>query len=215
MISIAVFDPPAWNVAEIRRYARIMGEDSASERLIWECIAEAGTALSYKVCYTTEDIQHEQDHLRIGRIVTASTTLGKALSECDQALIFAATIGTPYDRLIAKYSKLSPAKALLMQAIGAERVESLCDAFVARYAEEHHCSLRPRVSPGYGDMPLEMQREVFAMLDCPRKIGLTLNESLLMSPSKSVTAIAGITSNLAMQNEKCLNCTNIGCEYRR
>jgi len=40
-----------------------------------------------------------------------------------------------------------------------------------------------------------MQRDIFAVLDCPRKIGLSLNGSLLMSPSKSVTAIIGIAGD--------------------
>ena len=52
--------------------------------------------------------------------------------------------------------------------------------------------LRPRFSPGYGDLPLEMQKDIFSLLGCPSNVGITLNESLIMSPSKSVTAIVGI-----------------------
>ena len=192
MIGVCLFDAPAVDRQEIRRYARIMGDDAVLSDLLEECIAEAEPVLSYKVCYTTVSVRRSADTLSIGNITIASDTLRKALNGCEEAVIFAATVGTPYDRLIAKYSKLSPAKALLLQAIGAERVEALCDAFVARYAVENGCRLRTRVSPGYGDMPLGMQREIFALLDCPRKIGLTLNESLLMSPSKSVTAFAGV-----------------------
>ena len=83
----------------------------------------------------------------------------------------------------------------MLQALGAERVESLCDAFCEQMntqLKEEGKLLRTRVSPGYGDISLTMQREVFAALDCERKIGITLNDDLLMSPSKSVTAIAGI-----------------------
>ena len=49
-----------------------------------------------------------------------------------------------------------------------------------------------RFSPGYGDLPLDVQKNIFPLLDCERKIGLTLNESLIMSPSKSVTAFVGM-----------------------
>ena len=94
------------------------------------------------------------------------------------------------DRLIAKYNRISPSKALIFQAIGAERAESLCDLFCDEMKEKY--STNPRYSPGYGDLPLDIQRDIFAVLDCPRKIGLTLNDSLLMSPSKSVTAIIGV-----------------------
>ena len=39
---------------------------------------------------------------------------------------------------------------------------------------------------------LRYQKDIFSVLDCQRKIGLTLNDSMLMSPTKSVTAIIGI-----------------------
>ena len=53
--------------------------------------------------------------------------------------------------------------------------------------------LRPRFSPGYGDLPLALQADVFWALDCTSKIGVSLSESLIMSPQKSVTAIIGIS----------------------
>ena len=133
-------------------------------------------------------------------------------------ILFAATVGAPFDRLIQKYSLLAPSKALIMQAIGAERVESLCDAFCEKMdtdlSKDGKC-LTPRVSPGYGDIPLAMQKDVFAVLDCPRKIGLTLDSSLMMSPTKSVTAVAGIVgSDRATDTNKCGSCGSIDCPYR-
>ena len=107
-------------------------------------------------------------------------------------MIFAATIGVEIDRLIAKYSRLSPAKAFCCQAIGAERVEELCESVNEKLGAGGEM-LKPRFSPGYGDLPLETQKMIFSLLDCPKRIGVSLGDSLLMSPSKSVTAFAGIT----------------------
>ena len=98
-------------------------------------------------------------------------------------------MGIAPDRLAQKYSRVSPVKALFLEAVGNERIEALCDVFCGEYA-----NARPRFSPGYGDLPLDLQKDIFAALDCSRKIGLTLNQSLLMSPSKSVTAIMGLKS---------------------
>lgn len=111
-------------------------------------------------------------------------------------IIFAATIGVGVDRLISKYSRLSPTKALCFQAIGAERVEALCDEFCNKMKtelEKDGEKVKPRFSPGYGDLPLETQKMIFSLLDCPKRIGVTLGDTLLMSPSKSVTAFVGIT----------------------
>ena len=77
-----------------------------------------------------------------------------------------------------------------MQAIGTERVEALCDAFQAEIAAAE-TSIAPRFSPGYGDFPLDCQKDIFAVLDCG-SIGLTLNSNLFMTPSKSVTAVIGV-----------------------
>lgn len=121
-----------------------------------------------------------------------SEQLAKNLQGCNKVLLLAATAGVGIDRLIGKYGRIAPSKALMFQAIGAELVEAVCDAFSKEYEAEHNCSLRPRFSPGYGDLPLETQKDIFAVLECAKKIGLTLNDSLLMSPSKSVTAFVGI-----------------------
>ena len=94
-----------------------------------------------------------------------------------------------------KYNAISPAKAFMLQAIGAERIEALCDIFEQDIKQEltnNGYTVKPRFSAGYGDIPLELQRDIVSVLDCQRKIGITLNESLVMSPSKSVTAIIGI-----------------------
>ena len=220
MIGVVHLDPPAWDISEALRYARADSKDSHIVELTRECMNEAAQALNYSVCYTVADIIRNGDEIILGNIRASSNTLKKALDGCGQALIFAATVGAPFDRLIRKYSSSSPVKALMMQAIGAERAEALCDAFIREYTVANGVGLRPRVSPGYGDMELNMQKDIFALLDCPRKIGLTLNASLLMSPSKSVTAIAGIddanhTACSAHSADKCSLCAEKDCIYRK
>ena len=220
MIGVKALAAPEWNISEILRYARTKA-DADTTALIDECIREAEAVLEYHVSFTRVSITQYWEELSFGLIHTASHTIKKAVIGCDSLLIFAATIGTPFDRLIQKYSRISPSKALILHAIGAERVEALCDQFSRDYSISNGIKLRPRVSPGYGDISLSMQRDIFAMLDCPRKIGLTLNDDLLMSPSKSVTAIAGITDlsddTVSVPDDcshKCTCCDQTSCIYR-
>ena len=176
---------------EILRYAGAREATDETVALMDECIALATGKESFKVCYTDVEISVDGEDGDLGFVRVRSASLAKNLAECDKAVIFAATAGIELDRLVARYSSLSPAKALMLQAIGAERIESLCDAFCEDLRAEYG-DIRPRFSAGYGDLPLEFQKDIFSLLSCSKSIGLTLNESLLMSPIKSVTAIIGI-----------------------
>lgn len=195
MIRQVSFDAPPVSRREVFRYAGCKAETEEVSRLVDKCCEETEGRLSYRVCCDIYDLRRDGDTLSFANINTQSDTLKTAFNGCGGVLVFGATVGAEMDRLILKYSHLEPSKALIMQALGAERIESLCDAFCRETAQEltrQGKTLLPRVSPGYGDIPLTMQKELFALLDCPRKIGLTLSEQLIMSPSKSVTALAGI-----------------------
>lgn len=186
------YDAPPVRREEILRYAGVRRTSVELMPLLEECIAEAEDVLTYAICYAEFSIARSENSLDLGFMVTASRDLQKNLAECSSGIVFAATVGLGIDRLIARYASISPTKSLLFQAIGAERIESLCDVFCRELAEEQKdVRLHPRFSPGYGDLPLEHQKEIFARLDCARKIGLSLNQSLLLSPTKSVTALIG------------------------
>ncbi len=194
-VYIRSFAAPEWNRKEILRYAGVRGDAPLLDVLLRECLDEAESKLVYKVCYRELPVVDHGFFLDLGFTKTESLSLKRNLSGCERIVLFAATVGIGIDRLIARYATVSPTKSLLFQAIGAERIESLCDVFTRELEQEKKAEgyrVCPRFSAGYGDFPLEVQREIFAVLDCPRKIGVTLNESLLMSPSKSVTAIVGV-----------------------
>ena len=215
MIYTKNYPTPEWNERECLRYAGTTPQYiSAEERELFDaCLLEAENKLTYKVCWGRFPVKRGENSLDFGFLQTDSKALMKNLEGCEEVIVFAATIGLEIDRLIRRYTSLSPAKALFFQAIGAERIENLCDAFCDEL-KENGLQLRPRFSPGYGDLPLELQKDVFRVLDCPRKIGLSLNESLLMSPSKSVTAIIGIGGRAEEEKNKCSACQKSDCAYR-
>ena len=188
-VSVSLPEP---DINEIRRYAGC--RDDSADGIIFDCISALGS-VSGKVCYGEFPVLRHNGRLDLGFSETSSADLFKALDGCDKALLFAATIGFSADRLIAKYGKVSPAFALVMQAVGSERAEALCERFCAEKNSEYlkkGMRLKPRFSPGYGDLPLKIQQDIIPALNCTKNIGITLSDSLLMMPSKSVTAIAGI-----------------------
>ena len=208
------YTSPPVNQREILRYAACRQADSEVYALLEECTAQAEQGLVYRVCWCEIPVTIDRDNCDFGFFSASSNTLARGLKGCNRAVLFAATVGVGIDRLITKYSRISPSKALIFQALGAERIESLCDKYCADMQIRFGSPLRPRISPGYGDIPLELQRDIFSMLDCGKKIGLTLNESLLMSPSKSVTAFAGIASDGRItSNNRCASCGMQNCAF--
>ena len=196
VVRSCIFDAPPVDRREIFRYMGGRGAaDAATDALIGSVIDEAMPRLSYRVCWSEAVVTRAVRGVMLGTVMAEGESLARHLQDSTRALLFAATVGLEIDRMVAKYSHCEPSRALALQAFGAERVEALCEAFLRERCEEYNTlgvSLLPRFSPGYGDLPLEVQRELIAILDCPRKIGLSLCDSLLMTPTKSVTAIVGL-----------------------
>lgn len=178
--------------SEILRYAGAKVTSAELDSLIDSCLYGIRPKLTYKVCFSECSVSHDGDSVCFGNVKSTSKTLKRKLEGSETAIVFTATVGFEIDRCIARESRISPARALILQAIGAERIEALCDTFCADIAKEKGRAVTSRVSPGYSDIPLEMQKDIFALLDCPRRIGVSLNESLIMTPAKSVSAIFGL-----------------------
>ncbi len=198
MVTTRSYTEPPICKKEILRYAGCKESAPEIEALLEECLQEVLPRLSYKLCYSELPLEISDDICDFGCMKVKSKHLVKNLQGCETVVLFAATIGVEIDRLIAKYGRISPSKAVMVQAIGAERIEALCDVFCEEVEGSFQKKLHPRFSPGYGDLPLETQKDIFGLLDCSKLIGVSLNDSLLMSPSKSVTAFVGIQR----ENEK-------------
>jgi cobalamin-dependent methionine synthase I len=75
--------------------------------------------------------------------------------------------------------------------MGAALIEQWCDIIHKDFKEQYGAN-KNRFSCGYGDLPLELQRDIFAALNVTKNIGVTLSDNCFMTPTKSVTAIIGI-----------------------
>ena len=193
VILTRTYKEPDFSEKEILRYAGCKNADEGTKKLVADCTEEARKNLIYKVCYGVFNLEIEDKNCDFGVFSVDSERLAENLSGCNQAVIFAATVGVGIDRLISKYTRISPSRALFFQAIGAERIEALCGVFCSDIQKEYSTIPKPRFSPGYGDLPLTVQNSIFSVLSPSTHIGLTLNSSLLMSPTKSVTAIIGLS----------------------
>lgn len=109
--------------------------------------------------------------------------------------VMAVTVGMGVEREIRRLSLTDRVEQLVFDAAATtlvERAADACEADVVADAAGRGLFCNSRFSPGYGDMPLEVQPVLLAALDAQRRLGITLSSTLLMSPTKSVTAVVGV-----------------------
>lgn len=138
------------------------------------------------------DLKIENELCDLGVMQIRSQALAKHLDGCHRVILFAATLGATFDRELQKQTRLSPARAYELQMQGLREIERFCDTLCKDLEVELESTLRVRFSPGYQDLSLEVQRDIFRVLEPNKHIGLCLGDSCVMSPSKSVTAFVGV-----------------------
>ena len=194
--------------------------DDQTLRLIAESFERLRSVAGRKSVYRIFDLEQEDgETVRFGSLTVKSKSLGKNLRGCDKIVLFGATLGIGVDQLLSRTSKTDMAKTVVLQACAAALLEEYCDECQERIRQEMESEgryLRPRFSPGYGDFPIECQRDMVRMLDCAKSIGLTLTESCMMAPSKSVTAVIGAgRAAVRCHRQGCESCEKLDCIYRR
>lgn len=157
--------------------------------------------------------------VRIGGENLMSRDLAHHLMGCKSAALFAMTLGPGIDALIRRYSLTEMPFVPVLQACGAAYTEECADRAqleIERAAAERNLYLRPRYSPGYGDLSLETQTFFFSALEISKRIGVTLNASYLMIPFKSITAIIGLSPDPSLCHVgKCMTCDQKNCPFRK
>ncbi|MBR2811146.1 MAG: hypothetical protein IKD69_07180 [Solobacterium sp.] len=187
--------PPLKEVARYLGY-RHQETDSETETVIHQCLKELNEVIQPRTYAREFPLSFDNETILLEGTAIPSHSLYRNLKGCTDVLLFCATLGHGSDLLIRKTTVTSMARASILQAAASAMIEEVCDQENRRLEEQYKAKglyLRPRFSPGYGDLPLETQRLFFSLLDPYRNAGISLSESLLMSPSKSVTAFIGIS----------------------
>lgn len=161
--------------------------------------------------------------LSLAGVRIPGSSLPRHLAGCTEILLFAATLGEGPDLLMRRASLTDMPLAAALQAASAAYLEEVCndeeDALRREYAADG-LFLRPRYSPGYGDLPLTFQKDLFRLLRPEKHLGLTLTETCQMIPTKSVTALIGVSAAAGPDDNSCAPagcaaCTHRNCEFRR
>ena len=203
-----------YNQKEALRYLRARPGDQAAQVLVDTVYLKLRNEVQARHVLQKHRVQVDAAGVTLDSGVRFnSRDLAAHLKGCQEALLLAATLGSRVDAAIRRLALGSVAEGAAAQAVAAALNESYCDEVQAQF-DTGGLAQRPRFSPGYGDWDLAEQKLLFPVLNCAKLIGLTLTEGCMMAPSKSVTAIIGLSEDVQCVWNKCMTCGNINCPYR-
>lgn len=145
------------------------------------------------------------------------------LKDAEEILFFCGTLGEESARWIRRRFLMDPAEGLIADACASALLEGALDEWERERTKAFRARgrfLTDRFSPGYGDLPLGVQREICALLETDRRLGVTLTESLMLLPEKTVTALMGVCPvpqpHRAFGEGGCVRCAaKEGCLFRQ
>ena len=188
------FSPDFKEVARYLGYRKVAGPEADVTALMEKAASEMQAVMKAQAVFEIFDLSMDATEISFADVTLHSKDLGANLAGCSKVALLAATIGPQVDALIRRHSSADPVYASILQATGAmfiEEVVDLVNGEIKKIADSQGLKTKPRYSPGFGDVPLEVQKDFFRLLPCTR-IGLTLMDTLIMAPEKSVTAFVGL-----------------------
>lgn len=199
------------NKDHILHYLQYDGKvDEKTNQYIDECIKEVETMAQFKACIMPYHLLHDPLKIKELDLLLESTDLSFYFQDIDECYIIACTLGIEIDRKIKYYEHINMTKALIFDATSNHYLEACCDAYEKTLGYQ---SYTYRFAPGYGDVPLHLNQTFFKVLDCHKKLGLSINQGGLLVPMKSMIGIVGIGKNI---KKTCLSCIRKDyCSLRR
>jgi hypothetical protein len=212
------------NKDEVLRYLGYKNQelDGITNGLIDESIEEIKQLIKEKYSYKFFDIARDKERIWIKdtNLMLLGKDINRHLIHSKSCILMAVTLGHEVDMKIRYYEKTSMTKAMILDACAGAAIEEICDQVNTKLeidVSKENKTLTSRYSPGYGDLPIEMQNDLLDVLGTKKNIGLSATSENILIPRKSVTAIIGIIDEKHKKEEnRCLNCNKYhNCSYRK
>ena len=207
-------------VEEALRYIGAAGADAQTRRMAEETARMMEERLRPSRVWRAFRTEKRREGIALPEagITLGGTLAEKMLAECDTAVLLVCTLGAGFERLEKEWEARDMARAAVMDACGSAWTETVCDEAEAEIRERFPGHfLTDRFSPGYGDLPLSLQADILRATDAGRKLGITVNDSFLLLPCKSVTAVIGLADKPQGAKIRGCGCCALrdNCEYRK
>ena len=149
-----------------------------------------------KACYNTFQIKNVFESKVIldkSETLVNSKKMAEILKDCEYCSLFVSTIGPELENHAVEMAKDDQSGAFYLEHVGNWMAEYMAEAVEKRIAQgiiKAGFISKKRYSVGYGDWHIEAQKEILEITEA-RRIGVSISESYLMIPRKSVSALIG------------------------
>ena len=210
---------------EVLRYLEYKGQDIDNNlvEIIEECRNIAKDRINPRYTFRVYSIKQKYKgiiELEGTNLILESNDLYEILKDCNECILMAATLGINIEKDIKKYSCTELTKEIIIDSCATTAIEEVCDRVqneIENNILKNGQYLTFRYSPGYGDLSIEKNTEILTILNGQKEIGLTITNSGIMIPRKSVIAIIGITDKKVEQDKtSCSTCKNKSkCKFKK
>ncbi len=182
--------------AYVRHYLNGVTQEAVTD----DEIADAQTAAErYDLRRITAefDITHTANGILLqpDRIEFRGELIKRVFAEAKGIFAVAVTLSVASDNALRSLSARDMRKAVILNAAFTARVERGLDLlFEARKAEleARGLTLSGRISAGYGDFDFREHARLIRLLAADKYLGISITESGMLIPEKTVTAVAAI-----------------------
>lgn len=178
---------------------------------------------TYKICSIDKKKTKENGnivYLKNEGVEFESKDIYDLLIDCDECILMSATLGIEIEREIRKLTYTELTKGVIVDACATTAIEEVCDIIqdnIAKGLVNKRKNITMRYSPGYGDLSIEKNKDILNILNSHNRIGLTVSDSGIMIPRKSVVAIIGVSNKEIKKVKKsCEICSNRhNCRFKK
>ena len=178
---------------------RGVGESQETDALISSCLSELEQIAQFRYLYKAFEAVPE---------FLKKPPYSDFLRGCSEVILSVMTLGASVDRRINQLLRIDMSRAVVMDACASAYLEACSDDYEKGIADD----LTYRFCPGYGGSSVEDLKYIFELLH-PEKIGVVLNASNFMLPSKSMAGIIGMGKKSKKSCEGCFMLPH--CIYRK
>ncbi len=207
---------------EALRYLGYVGNkpEENIQKILNECESNVLDMIDPKYIYKCFDIISNQDKIVLDncKLELTGNDIVNHLKGCTKVILMCATLSINMDRFIRVTQITDMTKAVIIDSLASVAIEKICDNIQDDIMEEFSGYFQTyRYSPGYGDFPIEIQKDFLSVLDAPKRIGLTSTDDCILTPKKSVTAVIGLSeTQLRTEKRGCQSCNmKDTCIYRK